>query len=97
MTTPTTDIVHYFKRRQRGDIYHYYEVHGGPGKTKNGYQVVINFLNDFPIISVEHNYQSDPSGLTGTWCQFEVGIPITKEEYEAAFRIAINNDECSIR
>jgi hypothetical protein len=81
----------YFKRHQRDDIYHYYEVHGGPGKTKNGYQVVLNFLSDFPVISIEHNYIADPSGLTGTWCQYEVGEPISKEEYQAAYERAVNH------
>ena len=75
----------YFKRPQRDKIYHYYKVFGGPGKTKEGYQEVINFLNDTPIISIEHNNNKD---LTGTWCQYEVGEPINKEEYEEAYNLA---------
>ena len=89
-------IVHFFKRHQRDGVYHYFEVHGGPGKTKNGYKKVINFLNPYPIIHVEHNYVNDPSGLTGTWCEFEVGIPISKEEYNKAFEKAINHPDCKI-
>jgi hypothetical protein len=88
-----TKTVHYFKRKQRGKIFHYYEVIGGSGKTKNGYQTVINFLNKFPIISVEHN---DIKDLTGTWCQFEVGIPITEAEYKEAFEKAINHPSVKI-
>lgn len=53
----------YFKRHQRDDIYHFIKVVGGPGKTKNGYQEVINFLNYTPIVRVEKNYETDPSGL----------------------------------
>uniref|UniRef100_UPI001C628A80 hypothetical protein n=1 Tax=Rufibacter sp. XAAS-G3-1 TaxID=2729134 RepID=UPI001C628A80 len=76
----------------------YYEVHGGDGKTKDGYQVVINFLNpEFPIISVEHNYITDTSGLTGTWCQFEVGEPITESEFKEAYRKAVEHPKVSIR
>lgn len=40
----------FFKIQQRGDIFHYYKVFGGNGKTKDGYQEVINFLNDQPIM-----------------------------------------------
>ena len=75
----------YFKRHQENNIYHYFKVVGGPGKTKNGYQEVLNFLNDTPLISIEYN---DLSQLTVTWCQYEVGLPISREEYEAAFQLA---------
>jgi len=81
----------YFKRPQRPNIYHYFKVYGGPGKTKNGYQEVLNFLNQIPIISVEKNYVNDTSGLTGTWCTYEVGITITNEEYNQAFKNATAN------
>ena len=77
--------VDYFKRFQGDGIYHYFKVYGGPGKTRDGYQEVLNFLNDVPIISVERNYVTDPYGLTGTWCNFEVGEPITSEEYAQAY------------
>ena len=90
------EIIHYFKRLQRDGIYHFYEVHGGPSKTKNGKKIVVNFLNKEPIIAVEHNYVHDTAGLTGTWCTFEVGIPITKEEYLEAFNKAIDNPETKI-
>lgn len=86
----------YFKRHQRDNIYHYYKVVGGPGKTKNGYQEILNFLNPEPMIILEHNYVSDPSGLTGTWCQYEVGEPITQQEYEQAYKLATEG-EFSIR
>lgn len=89
----TSIQINYFKRHQRDNIFHYYEVHGGPGKT-GGYQVVINLLNDFPIISIEHNNVDDP---TGTWCQFEVGIPIPMEEYAEAYEKAVSNPKCQIR
>ena len=86
----------WFKRHQENGIYHYYEVYGGPGKTKDGYQVMINFLNDAPIILVEHNYVRDSSGLTGTWCTYEVGIPITEEEYFQAYQRAIEHPKVDI-
>ncbi|WP_207536315.1 hypothetical protein [Desertivirga arenae] len=84
----------FFKRHQRGEIYHYYKVYGGPGKTKHGYQEVINFLNEKPIISIEHNYPYDPINpdkpfeLTGTWCTYEVGTPISDAEYLEAYKKA---------
>ena len=78
----------YFKRHQKSNIYHYYKVFGGPGKTRHGYQEILNFLNVTPMIHLEHNYINDTSGLTGTWCQYEVGIPISKEEYDIAYKIA---------
>lgn len=80
--------VAYFKRLQRDTIYHYYKVVGGPGKTKNGYQEVLSFLCNKPIIMLDHNHMTDPSGLTGTWCQFEVSDTIFKEEYEKAYILA---------
>lgn len=83
-------IVAYFKRRQRDD-FHYYKVYGGPGKTREGYQEVINFLTPIPIITVEHNFTAD-NGLTGTWCTYETGEPITAEEYETAYQRAIAAD-----
>lgn len=76
----------YFKRRQRSG-YHYYKVFGGPGKTPEGYQEVINFLNSQPMISIEHNYSAD-HGLTGTWCTYEVGEPISRADYDAAYERA---------
>jgi hypothetical protein len=78
----------YFKRHQRNGLYHYYHVSGGSGKDKKGYQEVINFLNPIPIIYIERNYENDPSGLTGTWCTYEVGEPISREEYAAAYKKA---------
>lgn len=86
--------VAFFKRHQRGDIFTYYKVFGGEGKTVNGYQEVINFLNNEPMIYVEHNYPFDRDHpersfeLTGTWCTYEVGIPITEEEYVTAYKRA---------
>lgn len=78
---------YYFKRPQRDGIYHYYKVHGtGDKKKRNGHQEVINFLNDTPMIFTEHDEASN--GLTGTWCTFEVGEPITKEEYQEAYKRA---------
>jgi|GEM_PF-5394006 len=67
---------------------YYYKVSGGPGRTKDGYQEVINFLNDIPIICLEIN---DLNDCTGTWCTYEVGIPISKEEYQEAFNKATND------
>lgn len=86
----------YFKRHQKDKLYNFYEVHGGPGKTKAGYLIGISFLNEAPIIFTEHNYVNDPSGLTGTWCQYEVGIPISKEEYLQAYNTASNHPEVKI-
>lgn len=86
----------WFKRHQENGIYHYFEVYGGRGKTKNGYQVVLNFLNDAPIITVEHNYQRDSFGLTGTWCTYEVGVPIPEEEYQQAYQRATEHPQVKI-
>lgn len=88
----------YFKRHQRDNIYHYYKVFGGAGKTKEGYQEVLNFLNEKPIVAIEHNLPYDPSTpdkpfeLTGTWCTYEVGIPIPEEEYIEAYKKATKNE-----
>ena len=110
----TKQTVAYFKRKQRGNIYHYYQVFGG-GKQIHfterrrllarlgenwmqqvdcGYQVVVNFLNAFPIIEVQHNYVND--ALVGTWCTYEVGEAITEEEYNAAYERAISHPDVKI-
>ncbi|MEM6338393.1 MAG: hypothetical protein AAF673_00495 [Pseudomonadota bacterium] len=78
----------YFKRYQRDSIYHYIKVVGGPGRTKDGFQEVINFLNNTPIINLQINYEADPSGLTGSWCNWEIGERITKSEYDEAYKRA---------
>ncbi|MEZ5045267.1 MAG: hypothetical protein R2828_35560 [Saprospiraceae bacterium] len=83
----------WFKRHQEDGIYHYYEVYGGEGKTEQGFQVVINFLNDTPMIMVEHN---DTSCLTGTWCTYEVGIAISEEEYSKAYQKALEHPDLII-
>ena len=87
----------WFKRYQREEIYHYYEVHGGPGKTKDGYVVAVRFLCTPPSISVEHNYEHDPSGLTGTWCHYEASEPITEAEFRRAYQWALNDPHVVIR
>ena len=87
----------WFKKHQRAGIFHYYEVYGGAGRTENGYQVVVNFLNDFPIICTEHNYQSDPYGISGTWLTYAEGIPIAEEEYKQAYQQAIAHPQLSFR
>lgn len=84
----------YFKRPQGPGNFHYYKVFGGPGKTAHGYQEVVNFLGPEPMIAVEHNHPYDPKNpdepfsLTGTWCTYEVGIPISKQEYREAYQRA---------
>ena len=78
----------FFRRHQGDNIYRYTKVYGGPGKTKEGYQEVLNFLNPEPIISIERNYISDASGLTGTWCNYEVAEQISEQEYNEAFKRA---------
>lgn len=82
--------VHYFKRPQHYGLFNYYRVVGGPGKNKQGYQEMISFLADTPLIVVERN--EDSNGLTGTWCTHEVGIPITKEEWDEAYKLATEGD-----
>lgn len=90
--------VAYFKREQSKGIFNFYKVFGGAGKTKIGYQEVVSFLNDKPIIFVEHNYPYDPAHpnkpfeLIGTWDTYEVGIPISKEEYDLAYTKATSQD-----
>lgn len=78
----------YFKRHQESD-FHYYKVVGGSGKNKDGYQEVINFLNEEPIISIEHNTEGS---LVGSWCTYEVGISITEKEYMLAYNRAIESN-----
>lgn len=79
----------YFKRHQRYGTYNYYEVHCNETKRCNtGYQIVVCFLNDYPMISVEHN--SKENG-TGTWDTLEVGEPILAEEFKAVYDIALEN------
>ncbi|GHB86672.1 hypothetical protein [Persicitalea jodogahamensis] len=93
----STEIA-FFKRHQGGEIFHYYKVFGGDGKTRDVYQEVINFLNDQPIVSIEHNHPYDPANpwkpfnLTGTWCTYEVGIPISEQEYQQEYQKAVAND-----
>ncbi len=88
--------IDYFKQPQRDGIYHYYKVFGGEGKIAEGYQEVINFLNSYPIISIERNFDTDPSGVSGTWDQHETGIAITKAEYDQAYREATGNPDFTI-
>jgi hypothetical protein len=90
MEKPNGRPVTWFKRHQRNGIYNYYEVHGGPGKTREGYLVAVRFLSDPPAIDVEHNYEAD-DGLTGTWCLYEAGEPITEAEYRQAFEKALDH------
>ncbi len=78
----------YFKLPQEDD-FHYYKVCGGEEKYTEGYQEVVNFLGDKPVIMVQHNVRGQ---LTGTWCTYEVGIPITEEEYQAAYTRATSGD-----
>lgn len=92
-----TKPIAWFKRYQRDGIYHYYEVHGGPGRTREGYVVAVRFLSDPPSISVEHNYEYDPSGLTGSWCHYEASEPISEQEYRQAYDRALEHPEVMIR
>lgn len=93
----STEIA-FFKRHQECGTFHYYKVFGGDGKTKDGYKEVINFLSNQPIISLDHNYPFDPSdperifNLTGTWCTYEVGMPISEQEYQQAYQEAVANE-----
>lgn len=38
---------------------------------------------------IEHNVVSS---LTGTWCQYEFGQPISKQEYEEAYKLATEGE-----
>ncbi len=87
----------WFKHYQRDGIYHYVEVVGGPGKTKNGYQIVVNFLNDIPMLETWHNFKDDPSGLTGTWCRYEVSTPISEDEFQEALQRALDHPRVMIK
>ncbi|WP_169315772.1 hypothetical protein [Haliscomenobacter hydrossis] len=46
------------------------------------------FLSDPPAIEVEHN-----DGLTVNWCLYEIGEPITEEEYRQAFEKALDHPD----
>ena len=83
--------IYWFKRYQRDGITHYYEVHGGPGKTRDGFVVAVRFLASRPSIRVEHNYEDDPSGLTGSWCHFEASEAISEAEYREAYDRALDH------
>jgi|AntRauTorckE5430_2_1112549.scaffolds.fasta_scaffold50144_1 hypothetical protein len=86
----------WFKQHQRKDIYHYIEVVGGEGKTKDDYQVVINFLNSVPRIDTWYNFVHDASGLTGTWCRYEVSEPVTEAEFQSAMNRALSHPEVKV-
>ncbi len=92
MPPNTQPLITWFKRHQRDGIYNYYEVHGGSGKTKDGYFIAVRFISDPPAIDVEHNYSAD-DGLTGTWCLYEAAEPINETEYREAFEKAIEHPE----
>jgi hypothetical protein len=94
--TLKTDV-QYFRRPQRNGIQHYYQVYGGPGKTEHGYQIVVNFLNDHPIIAIEQNCIDGRFSVTGTWDTFETGERITKEEFMVAFRKASGDPNVKVR
>jgi hypothetical protein len=83
--------VAYFKRLQGDNIYNYYKVYGGPGKTRDGYQEVISFLDPKPTIYIDHNYTAN-DGLSSTWQTFEAGEPINQNEYEEAYARATEGD-----
>ena len=81
----------WFKHHQRDGIYHYYEVVGGPGKTSGGYEIVINLLNDVPRLEMRHNFLTDPSGLTGTWCKYAIATSISETEFREAMERALDH------
>lgn len=83
----------WFKVYQRDDIYHYVEVVGGPGKTPDGYQTTINFLNPAPIIEVSHNDLDDPNMPIGTWDRYVAGEVISEDEYTQALNTALSHPE----
>ena len=89
MVTRTGSTRHWFKQHQRDGIYNYYEVFGGPRKARNGYEIVVDFLNDEPRIDVNYNYERDPCGIEGTWNRFTYATPITQEEYDVAYQRAL--------
>ena len=86
----------WFKQHQRNDTYHYIEVIGGTSKTKNGYQIVINFLNEAPRIDTLQNFVNDPSGLTGTWCRCEVSELIIEEKFQEAMNLALSHPKAKV-
>ena len=87
----------WFKVFQRDDIYHYVEVVGGPGKTSDGYQTIVNFLNPHPIIEVCHNDLNSQYMPISTWDRYEAGEPITEEEYTIAMNKALSHPNVTIK
>lgn len=84
--------VKYFRKEPKPGKYIYYEVHGDAEYKRSGWQQCINWLNDRPIIYVEHNYEADPSGVTGTWTTYQEAEEITKDEYTTNYKEAIASD-----
>lgn len=74
----------YFKRPNGArEPFNYYEV--GPTKY-----LMVNFLNVAPLVVVFHD---QVGSLTGSKCIREVGIPISRAEFQQAFDKAISNPQ----
>ena len=87
----------WFKRYQRDGIYNFYEVVGGPGKPTGGYLIAVHLLSKPPSITVQHNFEHDRSGLTGTWCHYEASEEITEAEFREAFDQATGHPNVSVK
>lgn len=76
---------HYFKRHQRGELWHYYKLL--PERDPPAREV-LNFLNPDPIIDFADYDLLSPVGRIEYEALWEVGERIDAAEYQAAYRRA---------
>ena len=76
---------HYFKSYQRADLWSYYKLMSDrqPPACE-----VVNFLNAQPAVDIREYDLNDPGSRIDYEAFWEVGVPITAHEYEAAYRRA---------
>jgi hypothetical protein len=75
----------WFKRYQHNGIYSFYQVHGGPSKTSDGYLVAVRFLSGPLSIGVEHNFverDSSPGAIMRQVSRLQ--RPENRQAYERA-------------
>jgi hypothetical protein len=81
--------VHYFKRHQAGQDWHYYKL---LSQRDPPARELINFLNPTPIIEFMEYDLSLPAHQIQYEAFWEVGIVISASEYEAAYKRATSGN-----